>query len=312
MNQVSEVIGTLVNYKAIIRDTLEYALDKNEYSRQAFELRQKAILIELDQNTPLHQIIKNSKENGEKLEKAIRDMHALIYGKDSTIVKDADDGLRVDHAQKIEIFKNVLPIHENLEAMVRGLINDAQKKGIDVKEADGVDKAEERLYRGVAYMTLVNALVKLFGDYNQARRENKGQESAASRFISSDIQEVIKGLNTVRVNNRVLTDDDYKSTEDDIFHLVEFMTGRRDLPKGKNFGDEIKATQEKIGAYVRTVEPAFRDTFVPFMRALAEQAKKDGNVIKGDDHKAAAPSEGAQNVEIEGEIDPKTGLMKKA
>ena len=152
----------------------------------------------------------------------------------------------------------------------------------------------------------------LFGDYNQARRENKGQESAASRFISSDIQEVIKGLNTVRVNNRVLTDDDYKSTEDDIFHLVEFMTGRRDLPKGKNFGDEIKATQEKIGAYVRTVEPAFRDTFVPFMRALAEQAKKDGNVIKGDDHKAAAPSEGAQNVEIEGEIDPKTGLMKKA
>ena len=304
MNQVSEVIATLVNYKAIVRDTLEYTLDKDEYNKKAFELRQKAILVELDQNTPLHQIIKNSKENGEKLEKAIRDMHELIYGANSTIVKNADDGLRVDHAQKIEVFKAVLPIHENLEAMVRGLVADAKKKGADVEEASKVDLAEERLYRGVSYMTLVNCLVKLFGDYNQARRENKGEESAASRFISSDIQEVIKGLNTIRVNNRSLTDETYKDMEDQVFRLVEFVTGRRDLPAGKNFGEEIKLTQEKIGAYVRAVEPAFRDAFIPFMKALAEQAQKDGNVIKGDDPAAA---KGPQEVEIEGEIDPKTG-----
>ncbi len=307
MNQVSEVIATLVNYKAIIRDTLEYALDKDEYSKQAFELREKAILVELDQNTPLHQILKNSKENGEKLEKAIRDMHELIYGKESSIVRDADDGIRVDHAQKIEIFKAVLPIHENIEAMVRGLVNDAKKKNVDVKQADAVDRAEERLYRGVSYLTLVQALVKLFGDYNQARRENKGEESAASRFISSDIQEVIKGLNTVRVNNRILTDDTYKGTEDKVFLLVEYMTGRRDLPKDKNFGDEIKETTEAINAYVKAVEPSFREAFVPFMRELAEQAKKDGNVIKGD---AAPAQKEPQDVEIDGEIDPKTGLRK--
>ena len=180
----------------------------------------------------------------------------------------------------------------------------AKKKGADVEEASKVDLAEERLYRGVSYMTLVNCLVKLFGDYNQARRENKGEESAASRFISSDIQEVIKGLNTIRVNNRSLTDETYKDMEDQVFRLVEFVTGRRDLPAGKNFGEEIKLTQEKIGAYVRAVEPAFRDAFIPFMKALAEQAQKDGNVIKGDDPAAA---KGPQEVEIEGEIDPKTG-----
>lgn len=282
MNQISEVITTLEHYKVVIRDTLEYTLPRDKYDMDAYNEKKRSILIELDQNTPLKSIITNSGENGEKLEKMIRDFFEEVYGEGSTILKAAEDGLRVDHAQHLAIFKGVLPIHENIEGMVRGIIADAKKNNpnVDLAQVENVDLLEERMYRTVAYLTLTNQLIKLFSDYNQARREAKGEESAASKFIGNDINEVIGDLNMVRANSRI-TDARFMGVQDKVFELVEFMTGRRDLPSGKGFGDVIRETQNAVGGLVSEVEPAFRDAYVPLLNELIEQAKANNNKIGG-------------------------------
>lgn len=287
MNQISEVITTLEHYKVVIRDTLEYTLPRDKYDMDAYNEKKRSILIELDQNTPLKSIITNSGENGEKLEKMIRDFYEEVYGEGSTILKAAEDGLRVDHAQHLAIFKGVLPIHENIEGMVRGIIADAKKNNpnVDLAQVENVDLLEERMYRTVAYLTLTNQLIKLFSDYNQARREAKGEESAASKFIGNDINEVIGDLNMVRANSRI-TDARFMGVQDKVFELVEFMTGRRDLPSGKGFGDVIRETQSAVGGLVSEVEPAFRDAYVPLLNELIEQAKANNNKISGQE---AAP-----------------------
>lgn len=282
MNQISEVITTLEHYKVVIRDTLEYTLPRDKYDMDAYNEKKRSILIELDQNTPLKSIITNSGENGEKLEKMIRDFYEEVYGEGSTILKAAEDGLRVDHAQHLAIFKGVLPIHENIEGMVRGIIADSKKNNpnVDLAQVENVDLLEERMYRTVAYLTLTNQLIKLFSDYNQARREAKGEESAASKFIGNDINEVIGDLNMVRANSRI-TDARFMGVQDKVFELVEFMTGRRDLPSGKGFGDVIRETQSAVGGLVGEVEPAFRDAYVPLLNELIEQAKANNNKIGG-------------------------------
>lgn len=280
MNQISEVIATLEHYKVAVRDTLEYTLTKESYDLAAFQEKKRSILVELEQPTPLKSIIDNSGENGQKLEKMIRDFYDQVYADSSTILKAAEDGLRVDHAQHIAIFKGVIPIHENVEAMVKGILADAHKNNIDVAQAEAVDKAEERLYRAVAYLSLVNTLVKLFGDYNQARREAKGEESAASRFIGNDINEVVQLLSAVRGNNQI-TDERYMYVQDKVFSLIEYMTGRRDLPLGKGFGEAIRETQDAINGLVREAEPAFREVYVPFINELVEAARANGNKIGG-------------------------------
>lgn len=282
MNQISEVITTLEHYKVVIRDTLEYTLPRDKYDMDAYNEKKRSILIELDQNTPLKSIITNSGENGEKLEKMIRDFYEEVYGEGSTILKAAEDGLRVDHAQHLAIFKGVLPIHENIEGMVRGIIADAKKNNpnVDLAQVENVDLLEERMYRTVAYLTLTNQLIKLFSDYNQARREAKGEESAASKFIGNDINEVIGDLNMVRANSRI-TDARFMGVQDKVFELVEFMTGRRDLPSGKGFGDVIREAQSAVGGLVSEVEPAFRDAYVPLLNELIEQAKANNNKIGG-------------------------------
>lgn len=280
MNQISEVLATLEHYKVAIRDTLEYTLTKDSYDITAFNEKKRSVLIELEQPTPLKSIINNSGENGQKLEKLIRDFYDQVYGEHSTILRAAEDGLRVDHAQHIAIFQGVLPIHENIEAMVKGILADAHKNNVDVATAEAVDKAEERLYRAVAYLSLTNHLIKLFGDYNQARREAKGEESAASKFIGNDINQVINLLQSVRANSN-MTDERYMYVQDKVFTLVEYMTGRRDLPMGKGFGDAIRETQDAIGSFVREVEPEFRTVYVPFINELVEEAKKHDNKIVG-------------------------------
>ncbi len=290
MNQVSEVITTLEHYKVVIRDTLEYTLPRDNYDMNAYNEKKRSILVELDQNTPLKSIINNSGENGQKLEKLIRDFYEEVYGESSTILKAAEDGLRVDHAQHLAIFKSVLPIHENIEGMVRGILADAKKNGLDVAQVENVDNLEERMYRTVCYLTLTNQLVKLFSDYNQARREAKGEESAASKFIGNDISAVIQNLNIVRSNSHI-TDSRFMGVQDKVFELVEFMTGRRDLPMGKGFGDVIKETQDAVGGLVREVEPAFRDAYVPTLDELIKQAQANGNKIGGENGEAAPATE---------------------
>lgn len=307
MNRNSQIITTLIHYNVVVRDTLEYCLRKDSYETKAYDEKKRAILVEVEQNTPLKAIINNSGENGQKLEKTIRDFHENVYGDGSTIIKVADDGLRVDHAQHFAIYDGVINIHSNVEAMILGLEREAISKKIDVTEAMNVNKAENRLYCGVAFLTLTTDLANLFRDYNQARAEAKGEESPSSRFIGNDIGHIIQLINTVKANSHI-TDAKYKDVEDKVTSLMEMMTGRRDLPEGKNFPDVIKDTEVSIQEFVRDAEPKFRDLYQPLIRELIQQAAAEHNVISGENKQSEPKKEERKGQGIE--LDPITGLPK--
>ena len=279
MNQISEVVTTLEHYNVAVRDTLEYCIRKDSYDPKLFEEKKRSILVEVDQHTPLKDIIDHSGENGEKLEKAIRDFYAEVYGGDSTILKAADDGLRVDHNQHLAIYRHVLPIHENVNNMIMGVLANGHQNNLDVADVEKLHNADEAMYRGVAYMALVNDLCRLFNEYNQARNEAKGEETPASKFIGNDISAIIQNINFVRGNAKV-TNAVYKNMEDKIVGLMENMTGRRDLPVGKKFPDVMRETIETINLYVRDTEAAFRAIYVPTINALIEQVKADEEAKK--------------------------------
>ena len=273
MNQPSIVLATLIHYNVAIRDTLEYCLKKDSYDVNLFNEKKRSVIVEVDQHTPLKDIIDHSGENGKNLEKMIRDFYDEVYGDDSTILKLANDGLRVDHAQHLTIYKHVLPIHEQVNAIIQGVIRDAVQRQIDVSEMQKLWKADERMYRGVAMMTLTNDLISLFDDFNKAMKDNKGVPSPATNFISQDIQTVINNINMVKANGRV-TELDYKEgVEDRVTALMENITGRRDLRPGQQFPDAMKGTQNAITEYVRVVESVFRDAYVPAMQQLVQEAQ---------------------------------------
>lgn len=310
MNNVSEVVVTLEHYNVAVRDTLEYCMvrvqrDPNDpsknipvpYDVNLYNEKKRSILVEVDQHTPLKDIIDHSEEAGKNLEKSIRDFWNDIYSDNSTVVKlgkaaDGSDEVRVDHNQHLKIYPYVLPIHENINNMILGILNDAHKNNIDVAMVEKLHNADEAMYRGVAMMALVGDLVRLFGDYNQARRDAKGEETPASKFIGNDITTVIQNINFVKANAKV-TNAVYKNMEDHVTALVENMTGRRDLPSGKNFGDVIRDTQETIALYVRETEPAFQALYAPAINELVAQVKAQQEQQAAQQAAAPAPEKKA-------------------
>ena len=303
MNPQTAAIVNLVNFKSAVRDTLEYALKRDTHSVQAYENKKKIILNEFNARTVLHNTIENSGEAGEKLKEMIQKLIDEIYGENSTIVRAADDGLRVDVAQAIAIFEAVIPVHENVEMMVQSLIRDCRAKNIDVSEGITLDKAEERFYRSVALLTLSDRLMALFNDYNAAMNEAKGQPNPSANFISADIGHVARSLRTIRDMGRV-TDVRYKDVEDHVFRVLDYMTGKRDMPAGSNWRTVMQQLTDSLNALLRESQDAYGVAFQPVWKEYVEEARRQ---------REAAGKPAAEPVETEGEpseIDPATGLPK--
>ena len=92
--------------------------------------------------------------------------------------------------------------------------------------------------------------------------------------------------------------------QDKVFALVEYMTGRRDLPTGKGFPEVIRETEDSINGFIREVEPLWKQTYDPLIRELVEIAK--AQQAKAEQPAEAAPADQGEPVEL----DPKTGLPK--
>lgn len=289
MNPISEVLATLIHYEVEVRDTLEYCIKKDTYETRLYDEKKRAVLIEVEQNTPLKDIINRSGENGAKLEKMIRDFYAEVYGDDSTILRKADDGLRVDHNQHIAVYNHVINVYEQVNAIVIGVLNDAKKNRQDVAQMESLWVANERLYRGVAMMCLANDLITQFDEFNKAMQEAKGQPNAASNFISQDIQTLIRLINTVKANGRVPQLDYKEGVEDKVSVLIENISGRRELKAGLKFPDVFRDVQKSCSDYIKSVEPVFRSVYVPAMQALIEQAKIDEEKRKQNAANGVAP-----------------------
>ncbi|MDY2914134.1 MAG: hypothetical protein SPI58_00050 [Candidatus Enteromonas sp.] len=285
MNQNTQTIVTLIHYNVAVRDTLEYCLQKDAYDVNLFQAKKNTLLTEVNNNTPLKSILDHSGDNGKKMDEAIRAMVEEVYGEKSTICKISGGNLVVDHAQHLAIFAHVLPIHDNITSMIRGVIADGEAKAAAAKteeekaalsmaDARKLWAAEDAMFRAVAFLTLVNELNRLFNEYNIARNEAHGENTPASNFIGQDIQKVIGYINGCR-GNAIATNLVYKAMEDKINALVENCIGRRDLPAGKRFPDVQREVLETINLYLRDAEATMNSIYPDMIKGLIEQVKAD-------------------------------------
>ena len=270
---MGKIILSFIYYNGLIRDTLEYVMKKPTYDVNFFKYKQNGILNEIKVNSPLKRFIDANGENGQKLLKKIEDFGDLVYGPSSTILKLADDGLRVDHAQHMAILEAVLPLHEELESIV--LLH--KKAALEKNELDdSINKlidVDERFYRAVALLSLFLELRDQFGEFNKIMAENKGQRSAASNFVEKDIAKLVNLFNLTK-QRATCTDVIYTNALDALSNLIEMMSGRRDLPKGLKWNEEMANVLKEINTFVGDAEPKFKQLYEPLVREMINDARK--------------------------------------
>ena len=274
METISRVIVSLVYYNSLVRDTLEYTLNRpNGFDVKYYDYKRNGIVNEIKLNTPLKVFLDQNGEKGEELRKKLEQYGNDFYSDTSTVIKKASDGLRVDHAQNVKIFESTIPLHEELTQVIRLHVNYArQHNQLEDKIVDLV-AADERFYRAVALLALSGEIDRQFAEFNKAMRESKGQATPASNFIQNDLNTLVRCLATVR-QGATCKDELYTDALDAVFHSVEMMNGRRDLPKGKTFQDVFNEANIKVAAFVRDSETEWRNNYTPCLNELIADNQK--------------------------------------
>ena len=283
MQTISRVIVSLVYYNSLIRDTLEYTLPRDKYEEKFYDYKRNGVVNEIKVNSPLKVFIDQNGEKGQALLKECEKFGEDFYSDTSSVIKKAADGIRVDHAQNIKIFEGVVPLHESLNNVIRIHEQYAEQNNLKDDRVVALLKADERFYRAVALMTLINEVRKQFEDFNKAMRETNGQPSPQSNFIQQDLNKLVGLLNLVR-SQATCTDEIYTNALDEIFKYIEMMTGKRDLPKGKTFQDVYNEIGIELHVFVEDAEKGWKETYEPLLKELiadnekAQEEAKNANV----------------------------------
>ena len=273
MNTISRVIVSLVYYNSLVRDTLEYTINKETYDVNFYDYKQNGIVNEIKLETPLKIFMDKNGEKGDELRKKLEKFGEDFYSDKSTVIKKAADGLRVDHAQNIRVFENVCPIHEELNSIIQLHVNFARENNQLEENIVKLVSADERYYRAVAFLSLSGELFRQFDEYNKARREANSEKTPQSNFIEQDLSKVVGLLGLVR-QHATCNDPVYTDAVDALWRAVEIMNGKRQIPQGKQFADVINEANAKIGAFVRDSEEAWKAIYPAMINELVADNKK--------------------------------------
>lgn len=271
----SKFVVSLIYYNTLVKDTLEYTLEK-KYDENAFKYRKNGIINEPKLNSPLADFIKRNGENGQKFLAKIEDFADELYADDSTILHLGNEGLRVDHTQNLTIFEKVAPLHEELTKIIQLHVEHGKKEKIIENPVILLSEAEERFYRAVLMMSLLNELQKKFEEFNKIMNESKGQKTPASNFIE---QELGRALNVYVQSKHYNTCKDkfYDLSVKAFDEVVDCMTGKQPLPEGKTFPVIFKETREVLAHFVSETEVKFRSLYEPCIKVLIDTAKANQN-----------------------------------
>lgn len=270
---ISKVIGSLIYYNSLVRDTLEYALNKPEFNVDFFKYKQNGIINEPKLNSPLRNFINQNGENGEKLLERLTQFGETVYGENSTILHLANDGLRVDHGQNLALLEATMPIHDELAQIIEMHVNYAREHGDLEPLIEDIVKEDDRFYRGVAFTTINLELQKQFEEFNKIMNENKGQKSASSNFVEQELSRLVQ----LFARNKALAkcnDKLYTDALDALEHLIEMMNGKRVLPEGEKFSDVFRSTNEAIRNFVIDAEPKWKSMYQPVIAVLIDDSRR--------------------------------------
>lgn len=288
MLPISRVITSMVYYNSLVRDTLEYTMNREDYQVEFYNYKKYGVVNEVLLNTPLKSFLDSNGEKGDELRKKLVSFGEEVYGDKSTILKVNDKTIKVDHAQDVKLFDLIVPIHEELNAVIKLHFNFLVEKKNDIinsltapkgefegnakgaeeyyaKNLENISKlleADENFYRSVAFQTLALSIFNKFNEFNKTMRESNGQKTPAASFIETELQSLLRNFYIV-AQNASTKNELFTKAKDCINNSIEMMTNKRSLPAGKNFNDVFAEARSATTEFIMVSEEEWKKIYGP-------------------------------------------------
>lgn len=282
MNQRTHFTLSFYHLAIAIRDTLEYIQRRDSYPKQIYEAKKNTIKLSLQENSPFVNFCKNNGEIGTKIKEQLEDFYDTCYGEDQTFVSIEGDQVKPDAAQNIKILDFIVPLKQSMFNILKAYINAQKNEGSYEAGTEELIDLEDKFYRSIFFMVIQDYLFNnLFQEFNKAMRENNGQESIQSNFVSNDIKKVISMINFVKKNGQ---DNDmaYNNAMEEIGRGIRLISGAEGVPAGSTFQQEFQKIGQAWYQFVAQIEPQWRAKHSEIWQQLVQyerelQAKRQGN-----------------------------------
>lgn len=261
MNQTTRFVMGIYQVSLMIRDALEYIQNKETFDLNVYKQRKQFIEHGLIESAPLSRFLSQNGDVGKNIRNNLNDFVDAVYGDDSTIVSIDGDKVVSDKGQKLKMLDFIVGLHETLQDVMKGFINQSKNDNTYEEELDTFLKYDEKFFRSLLCINLVDQIHALFLDFNKAMQQSKGEPGPATNFILNDLKRVV-GFLKFENEHADKEDEGFKKAYDASFLMLQYMEGSKKAEdEGTTIKDQIVEARKLWQVEIGKNEPEWRTRY---------------------------------------------------
>lgn len=275
MNQTTRFVMDIYQVSVIIRDTLEYLIQRKDgYRADIYKQRRTIIETALSEKHALSRFLTENKENGEKIRNNIKDFYDLVYGDEARAVFLENDKVIVDSGYATQLLDYIVGLHETFFDICNGFVKFAKDNNSYEEELSVLLAKENAYYRCVAGMVITDQIHRLFVEFNKSMHESKGQQTPQSNFIANDLKRNIGFFKFVEEHANY-DDAFYKLAVDKTKFVVDCMGGAQKIDEtGEGLRKEILNLHDMWLKTVVLAEADWKNVYTAEVQLLIDYDKE--------------------------------------
>ena len=261
MNQTTRFVMGIYQVSLMIRDALEYIQNKESFDLNVYKQRKQFIEHGLIESAPLSRFLSQNGDVGKNIRNNLNDFVDAVYGDDSTIVSIDGEKVVSDKGQKLKMLDFIVGLHETLQDVMKGFINQSKNDNTYEEELDTLLKYDEKFFRSLLCINLVDQIHALFLDFNKAMQQSKGEPGPATNFILNDLKRVV-GFLKFENEHADKEDEGFKKAYDASFLMLQYMEGSKKAEdEGTTIKDQIVEARKLWQVEIGKNEPEWRTRY---------------------------------------------------
>ena len=261
MNQTTRFVMGIYQVSLMIRDALEYIQNKETFDLNVYKQRKQFIEHGLIESAPLSRFLSQNGDVGKNIRNNLNDFVDAVYGDDSTIVSIDGEKVVSDKGQKLKMLDFIVGLHETLQDVMKGFINQSKNDNTYEEELDTFLKYDEKFFRSLLCINLVDQIHALFLDFNKAMQQSKGEPGPATNFILNDLKRVV-GFLKFENEHADKEDERKKKAYDASFLMLQYMEGSKKAEdEGTTIKDQIVEARKLWQVEIGKNEPEWRTRY---------------------------------------------------
>lgn len=273
MNNTSQCIFDISHVLRTLRDTMEFALP-NQVKNEIYDQRKAILSTVLDPKSFLGKFVSDNEEKLKDFKTKYQEFLDDIYSDTSTICTKTPEGtVRVDHAQNIKIYQDIVYLSETIRDIMYSHVAFARSKN-QTEEAvmKHVDN-DEKFDRIIKDFLLIQEYQKSFMEFQKVMSESQGKPTPQSNFI---VQNELNVLASMIRFNRDHCHSLSNEVWDSLDHTVELVLsceGRRERRDNKSFPELFQNLIKEVGEKVNKFGPEYNETYQRTLKDMLDTIK---------------------------------------